>query len=78
MSQEFDAIYENGVLRPLTPLALKDQQLVHVSLEERAPAVEERSAYEALLKSGYLGCLQDTPQDLSTNPKYMEGFGSDA
>lgn len=23
----------------------------------------------------YIGCIKDAPPDLSTNPKYMEGFG---
>lgn len=23
----------------------------------------------------YIGCLDDAPPDLSTNPKYMEGYG---
>ncbi len=25
----------------------------------------------------YMGCLKGLPSDLSTNPKYMEGFGRD-
>jgi excisionase family DNA binding protein len=25
----------------------------------------------------FIGCLKDLPPDLSTNPKYMEGFGRD-
>ncbi len=30
----------------------------------------------ALVRLGLLGCVTDGPTDLSTNPQYMEGFGS--
>jgi hypothetical protein len=30
----------------------------------------------ALVRLGLLGCVTDGPTDLSTNPDYMEGFGS--
>jgi predicted DNA-binding antitoxin AbrB/MazE fold protein len=33
MTQEFDAIYENGLLRPLVPLNIPDQQRVSVTVE---------------------------------------------
>jgi hypothetical protein len=33
------------------------------------------TVYEALLRLGLLGSVSDGPSDLSTNPKYMEGFG---
>ena len=33
MSTVIDAIYENGLLRPLTPLSLPDQTRVHLSVE---------------------------------------------
>jgi hypothetical protein len=36
---------------------------------------EQESVYEALVRLGVLGCVKDAPPDLSTNPKYMEGFG---
>jgi hypothetical protein len=26
-------------------------------------------------EAGLIGCIEDGPSDLSTNPKYMEGFG---
>ena len=59
-----------------------------LSLEEQASLVRElsqrpatatngppRSLYEALQSRGLIGCLPDAPADLSTNPRYMEGFG---
>lgn len=33
MSQSFDAIYENGVLRPLQPVVLTENQRVTVSVQ---------------------------------------------
>jgi len=39
---------------------------------------KERSLYDALNERGLIGSITDAPADLSTNPKYMEGFGADA
>lgn len=33
------------------------------------------SFYEAASRLGLIGCVQGGPADLSTNPKYMDGFG---
>lgn len=33
MSLDFEAIYENGVLRPLRPIGLADHSRVHVTVE---------------------------------------------
>jgi hypothetical protein len=35
---------------------------------------EARTLYDALAEDRLVGCF-DGPPDLSTNPKYMEGFG---
>ena len=35
----------------------------------------EISAYDALEAIGVIGCVDDLPPDLSTNRKYMEGYG---
>jgi len=38
MKQTFEAIFEKGILRPLTPLAgLKEQQRVWISVESETP-----------------------------------------
>lgn len=36
---------------------------------------EHLSYGERLRRSGLIGCIEDAPPDLSTNPRYMEGFG---
>ena len=47
MTQEVDAVYENGVLRPLQPLTLKESAKVRLSISEGA-APKDRTAYSLL------------------------------
>ncbi len=35
----------------------------------------EPTCYDIALKAGLIGVAKNLPPDLSTNPKYMEGFG---
>jgi predicted DNA-binding antitoxin AbrB/MazE fold protein len=37
MTKTLQAVYEKGVLRPLEPLELRDQQFVNVTLSDEAP-----------------------------------------
>lgn len=39
----------------------------------------EESVFDSLNRAGLIGCIDDPnlPTDLSTNPKYLEGFGRD-
>ena len=47
---------------------------------------EQVTEYEVIAKPGsaleklapYVGIIKDGPEDLSTNPKYMEDFGKDS
>jgi predicted DNA-binding antitoxin AbrB/MazE fold protein len=41
MTQHVNAIYENGVLKPLKPLDLKDQELVSLSIDRRTEKGQE-------------------------------------
>jgi predicted DNA-binding antitoxin AbrB/MazE fold protein len=80
MPQHVNAIYEHGVLKPLGPLDLHDQQVVSLFIEKVPESHAELSdagptLFELLDKAGLIGCVKDAPPDLSTNPKYMEGFG---
>ena len=58
MNQTIMAIYENGVLRPLTPLALPDRTEVRISVEatsERADAeTHRREVDSALIAAGMM------------------------
>ena len=38
-------------------------------------AEDSESFYDVAARLGLIGCLEGGPSDLSTNPKYMEGFG---
>ena len=33
-----------------------------------------KTLYDAIAADGAIGCIQGGPTDVSTNPKYMEGF----
>jgi predicted DNA-binding antitoxin AbrB/MazE fold protein len=80
MPQHVNAIYEHGVLKPLGPLDLHDQQVVSLFIEKVPESHAESSdagptLFELLDNAGLIGCIKGAPPDLSTNPKYMEGFG---
>lgn len=51
------------------------QSLDHRQTSRGANGAPSKSVYESLLEAGFIGCITDGPPDLSTNPKYMEGFG---
>jgi predicted DNA-binding antitoxin AbrB/MazE fold protein len=81
MSQLIRAIYENGVLKPLEPLNLSEHQRVRVSVAadigaDQRSSGENGSFFDAANRLGYLGCIKNTPPDLSTNQQHMEGFGT--
>ena len=44
MTTNIEAVYENGVLRPLTPLALPEGQRVHVFVASEEAAQGENAA----------------------------------
>ena len=80
MTQHVTAIFEAGVLKPLGPLSLRDHEIVSlvvegVSPEASGPPIAEETLFDVLNEAGLIGCVKDAPEDLSTNPKYMEGFG---
>jgi len=83
MIQHVTAIYEHGVLKPLGPIELSDQEIVALSIEKmtaNARRIHEKdpTLYDLLNEAGLIGCIKDGPPDLSTNPKYMEDFGKSA
>jgi len=57
---------------------LVDEWLSAVPPDEVSDSKEvRRTAYEAFAAVGAVGCF-DGPSDLSTNPRHMEGFGTNA
>jgi predicted DNA-binding antitoxin AbrB/MazE fold protein len=83
MTQHVTAIYDAGVLKPLGPLTLQDQEVVSLVIEtvqspEPGETVDsDKTLFDMLNEVGLIGSIKDGPPDLSTNPKYMEGFGKD-
>jgi hypothetical protein len=50
------------------------REIVEGKLKREKPT---KSAYDALFEIGAIGCFSSGKGDLSTNPKYMEGYGQD-
>jgi metal-responsive CopG/Arc/MetJ family transcriptional regulator len=79
-SQRITVRIPTALARQLKKLAsLKgrpESELVRKALQDylgrRTPI---RSAYEIAKEAGLIACVKGTPRDLSTNPKYFEGFG---
>jgi predicted DNA-binding antitoxin AbrB/MazE fold protein len=42
MALTVEAVYENGILKPLQPLPLKEHERVSVTVEQRRPSLVER------------------------------------
>jgi len=59
------------------------EEVLSDSLRQNRPAPDAspskvangESLCDKLARKGLIGCLSGGPPDLSTNPKYMEGFG---
>ncbi|MEX2092297.1 MAG: antitoxin family protein [Pirellulales bacterium] len=70
MRQEFDAIYENGLLRPLVPLNIPDLERVSVTVE--TDSVEDWMDRDALRLAEAEGdstiSLDDVRRGLATIP----------
>lgn len=68
------------VLNQARGLSRQEQQRLIEALTQpdASDGAKHQSLYDALNARGLIGCLKDAPSDLSTNPKYMEGFGRDA
>jgi predicted DNA-binding antitoxin AbrB/MazE fold protein len=76
MTIDVDAVYEDGVLKPERPLALKDKARVHVTIEpkaEEAPAVaDDPTGWKAI--DALRGIVKDAPSDVAANhDKYLYG-----
>ncbi|MCE9547562.1 MAG: ribbon-helix-helix domain-containing protein [Planctomycetia bacterium] len=45
---------------------------LEVFLDKQPP---QATCFDVAQEAGLIGCVADSPADLSTNPKHMEGFG---
>jgi hypothetical protein len=60
-------------LKGVSPSAVV-RQAIEEHLKQQKPA---ESCYDLAKRLGILGSAKGLPSDLSTNPKYREGFGRD-
>jgi hypothetical protein len=60
-----------------SPSEILDQLLKQfpAPLEQKNGEGNLRTLYDAFADDGSIGMIEDGPADMSTNPKYMEGFG---
>jgi predicted DNA-binding antitoxin AbrB/MazE fold protein len=67
MSQEFDAIYENGVLRPLKPVGFREHEVVSVTVtsaaDNESQAVADRQREVLLAFVAKMESLSEVPPD---------------
>jgi hypothetical protein len=71
---EFLERYENLTSAQREQLRVRLEK--HRTNENRGEAT--RTLFDAFNDHGMIGSITDVPEDWSTNPKYMEGFGQDA
>lgn len=69
------------ILKKFEALSREEQERLLDQLEqreatERNGADSPRSLLDAFNERGLVGSINDAPSDWSTNPKYMEGFGT--
>jgi hypothetical protein len=54
----------------------KESEMIREALEDYIIKKNgEKTAYERALEAGFIGCAKGLPRDLSTNKKYLKGFG---
>lgn len=54
MTKTITAVYENGLLRPLSPLNLREHQIVQLQLLPDRPTDEEDEVIRSLIAAGIL------------------------
>jgi hypothetical protein len=52
-----------------------ESEFVRAALEKAFGMKKPRTLYDVMKDIGFIGSIPDGPPDLSTNKKYMEGFG---
>jgi predicted DNA-binding antitoxin AbrB/MazE fold protein len=78
MTIDVDAVYEDGVLKPERPLALKEKAKVHVTIEAKSDELtdmrnpDDPTGWKAI--DALRGIVKDAPRDMAENhDKYLYG-----
>jgi len=64
MSRNIEAIYEDGVLKPLSPLKLNEHQKVKITVEGEESAVRATSGM-------FRGLDHDTIEEIALSPEFL-------
>ena len=79
MNQPIDAIYDNGVFKPLVPLALPDQARVKLTVEEESVAApieqSDVSATDAEVLTRQTAALEEMRQKIAQLPQHRNNDG---
>ena len=69
MAEIVTAVYENGMLRPLQPLNLRERQMVRLQIVQEEPVVqEEPDEIEEVIQSLVASCLMRPRPNRGTPP----------
>ena len=64
MAKGIEAVYEGGVLRPLSPLKLKEHERVRITLEDKESVVRATSGI-------YSGLDDKTIDEIALSPEFL-------
>jgi predicted DNA-binding antitoxin AbrB/MazE fold protein len=68
MAEIVTAVYENGVLRPLRPLNLRERQTVRLQIVQEEPAEDENESEAAIRILVEAGLLTPPPRRSDVDP----------
>jgi metal-responsive CopG/Arc/MetJ family transcriptional regulator len=79
-SQRISVRVSRGIVRRLKERSkatgARESQVVRDALEQYLSRKRtEQTTYDLLQGAGLIGCVRGVPRDLSTNKKYLKGFG---
>lgn len=76
LSLRLPAELERRLRRTCKIRGVRESEFVREALESHLNSLGEAgNAYDAAIASGLIGIAKGLPSDLSTNRKYMQGFG---
>ena len=72
-----DSKLRGALRRKAKMLKRSESEVARMALEKdlESNTRARRTAYDAFKEAGLIGCAPGGPSDLSTNKKYMKGFG---